>query len=864
MSDDLTQYDIKIKISESGANQTEKKVKGLESTIDKLKSSVKALGIGVALKKITDSVGEMISKTADYIETINLFRSSMGSAANDAQKFIDKAESLLGLDPSNLMDSISSFQNLSESLGIGSDRAYIMSKNLTQLSGDLSSFANISFEDAQKKLLSGFSGQVQPLRKYGIALDQASLQETAYSLGLQQKVKDMTRAQKTELIYYQIMKSTQKMQGDLGRSLLSPSNALRVMKVEFQRLARAVGSIFIPIMMKIIPVIRAVTQILTEAAQAIAKFFGFELSDYNSDISSIGALLEGVSDDIGSIGDEAEDTTGKLNKMLMPFDELNNITSSTGSGGSGTGLGDIGGGAGLGIELPEYDMFETATTGMIEKINKIKNLIKELLPIIGTIGSALNAWKIGNKVIDALDKIFKISDETKKSSMKILLGITLLISGVKIVFGSIQKMLEGDLSVQNLLIGLFGAGAAGVGGGLIASGAGLASAGPIGWTIGIILGLAVLGVWVYKTNEDLHKKIAEAQGLDYDGMNIIDKLKFQFITKLEIFGLKEHEGDDPWGKAIDDFHKDFKKRIDGVFDSIQKFFSEKIPETINHSGYLIGTALGTIVRVFKEFFENLPKKLDNFFRDVGDFFKNLPENIWKLFSEDIPRTLKNFEEFGKKSVEGLWNGLKNGWYWLTDRVDEWIENFISGFKDGLGIHSPSTIFAEIGENLVQGLINGISNIWSSLVQKFDDIKNLVNFDWSLPKLKTPHMYWTTMPAPNWAANILKALSLPTNVPKLNVEWYAQGGFPTNGQLFIANEAGPELVGNIGSRTAVANQNQIVAAVSKGVYDAMVSAMSNSNLSNNPYIVVNVGDEQMYRGYGTYKNQQSNMYGVNVG
>ena len=86
------------------------------------------------------------------------------------------------------MEAIASFQNLSEGFGITSDRAYIMSKNLAQLSGDLSSFANISYEAAQKKLMSGFSGQVMPLRKYGIALDQASLQELAYSLGIQEIV----------------------------------------------------------------------------------------------------------------------------------------------------------------------------------------------------------------------------------------------------------------------------------------------------------------------------------------------------------------------------------------------------------------------------------------------------------------------------------------------------------------------------------------------------------------------------------------------------------------------------------------------------------------------------------------------------
>lgn len=394
---DVQQYSVSIKFKTEGAEGSEEKIKKLEDQLAKLKQSSKKMNLsknigfskagsaaakfgsilkGVAGAAIFSKVGKglfnMTNQTADYIETVNLFRASMGDAADQATEFIDKAEKLLGMDPKKMMDSMASFQNLSEGFGIASDRAYIMSKNLTQLSGDLSSFANISFEDAQKKLMSGFSGQVQPLRKYGIALDQASLQETAYSLGLDQKVKNMTRAQKTELIYYQIMKSTQKMQGDLGRSLLSPANALRVMQTEFARLGRAVGSIFIPIMMRIIPVVRAVTQALTSAAQAIARFFGFEMSDFNADLSSVGNMLQGVGDGIDGIGDSAEGTAKKMNKMLMPFDELNNITSSTGTGsGSGVGAGGISGGT-LGIELPQYDMFasmDQSINGIIEKGN---------------------------------------------------------------------------------------------------------------------------------------------------------------------------------------------------------------------------------------------------------------------------------------------------------------------------------------------------------------------------------------------------------------------------------------------------------------------------------------------------------------
>ena len=95
----------------------------------------------------------------------------------------------------------------------------------------------------------------------------------------------------------------------------------------------------------------------------------------------------------------------------------------------------------------------------------------------------------------------------------------------------------------------------------------------------------------------------------------------------------------------------------------------------------------------------------------------------------------------------------------------------------------------------------------------------------------PHFTWTSTPASGWMANVLSAIGLPTSLPKLNVEWYATGGFPSVGEMFIAREAGPELVGSIGRKTAVANNDQIISGIEDGVYRAMVAANSGSNSSS---------------------------------
>ena len=95
---------------------------------------------------------------------------------------------------------------------------------------------------------------------------------------------------------------------------------------------------------------------------------------------------------------------------------------------------------------------------------------------------------------------------------------------------------------------------------------------------------------------------------------------------------------------------------------------------------------------------------------------------------------------------------------------------------------------------------------------------------SFPKIKLGVTYDTSVSAVKQA--VYKALGLD-GWPNLSWSAYAQGGFPADGEMFIAREAGPEMVGSIGSRTAVANNDQIVEAVSRGVYQAVVSAMGQS-------------------------------------
>lgn len=107
------------------------------------------------------SVLDSLTKSAyDYEEVLNLFTASMGDNAKQAKDWIDTFSTALYLDPANIMQYMGSLNSLISGLGVGADKSYLMSKNLTQLAYDLSSFKNMKFDEAFTKLQSGISGKI--------------------------------------------------------------------------------------------------------------------------------------------------------------------------------------------------------------------------------------------------------------------------------------------------------------------------------------------------------------------------------------------------------------------------------------------------------------------------------------------------------------------------------------------------------------------------------------------------------------------------------------------------------------------------------------------------------------------------------
>lgn len=140
---------------------------------------------------------------------------------------------------------------------------------------------------------------------------------------------------------------------------------------------------------------------------------------------------------------------------------------------------------------------------------------------------------------------------------------------------------------------------------------------------------------------------------------------------------------------------------------------------------------------------------------------------------------------GRDIISGMRTGLNNNWSSLSGQL-----NSIPG-KVANAIPS----LYNVGQNVIQTFANGFSSI----------------------HIPMPHIGW------DWEGGSIKIGNFKFSLPRFNLSWYANGGFPGMGEMFVARESGPELVGRMGNRSAVANNNQIIAGIRAGVFEAVVNA-----------------------------------------
>ena len=403
----------------------EKQRKSYLSLSNQMNGFMRNMAKLVSLKAIAEYLGNAVAKFNDFYEATDLFHNAMGNLSGEADTLISKMQGLLGVDPTKAMTYMATIQSLGTSFGLASDKAYVLSKNLTQLAYDEGSYWNKDVAETFTAMSSAISGEIEPIRRLGVDLSQARLQQELLALGFNKQVSSLSQADKAVLRYIAIMKQTANVQGNLAQTIQSPANQIKILKAQLDMLAKSVGSLLYPALKSILPPLIAAVQRIREFVEWVAKLMGVKVvfTDFTKSADSVGG--------IGDAMDDTADSTKKAAKALkdytMGFDELNIIDPTQGSSGSGSGassgniLGDV--------DLSGYDMFKQYNEEFAKQIDAIKQKIKDMLPIIGAITAALALWKIVDFLTDIATAISKMTE-----LQKLALSIATVVVEASLVF----------------------------------------------------------------------------------------------------------------------------------------------------------------------------------------------------------------------------------------------------------------------------------------------------------------------------------------------------------------------------------------------------------------------------------------------
>ena len=356
-------------------SQTADKMKNLSKSVISLSNATKTLeGLskfatwGFSLGYLGKKIEETVLSATKYTQILNNSRTVMGEASKDAEELADKLGNTLMLNPSQVMEFQTTFQNLFTGFGNTAKNAQIMSQNLTQLSYDMASFyeqLDKNPEAGMEKLRLAMAGTIEPLQRLGYALKEADLQAVAARQGLKVNVRNLNSASKSMLRYIAIMEQSERVQGNLAKTFNSPATAMLVLKQAMGQLSNEIGKTFLPMVMAAIPYIQALVKGVINMVKTINSILGIKLPT----IEGWDKAKEGMA----SVGEEANNTGKAIKKAFtMGIDELNVFDSSTSS--AAEGMQDI---TGL-LKLPEYDMTEGFNAG---KLQEIEDKLKPLEPL---------------------------------------------------------------------------------------------------------------------------------------------------------------------------------------------------------------------------------------------------------------------------------------------------------------------------------------------------------------------------------------------------------------------------------------------------------------------------------------------------
>lgn len=803
----------------TAANHVERQTAKMKKSfggLGKVVASVLGVGAIVAFAKSCIDLG------SDLAEVQNVVDVSFGKMSGAVDAFAKSAITQFGLSELTAKKYMGTYGAMAKAFGVTGEAGYQMSAAITGLTGDVASFYNLSTDEAYTKLKSIFTGETESLKDLGVVMTQTALDQYALNNGFGKTTAKMTEQEKVMLRYQFVMSSLSDASGDFARTSQSWANQVRVLSLQFESLKATIGQGLIN---AFTPVIRVINTILAKLQTLAAYFKAFTValfgdaggsSDIADSMDSAAGSSGAVADNMGSAAQAAKD----MKKSLAAFDEINNLTSSEGSssgggGGGGSAAPDFGNMNGELLEgitvNPEIEAATERIRAAIDALKEaakpttdaIKHLWNEGLALLGGFTfTALNdfyndflkplgEWTLGEglpEFLDITNELLKSVDWEKlnKSLDKLWKALEPFTENVGQGLLWLYRHVLSPLATYsvNYLIPEF--------------------------LDRITESLDGINFYVEKVKpafEWLGEKLDWLNGLfdknpkikEWVTQNAVDGLinsvgAFRVIKQF-VDNMKNWKGLETWWKeevlpyldqvTWEDLWNVVKDTMLFMLLGISPAWREKIEKWWNQE-----VAPWFTKEKWSALFDSIKTNLKTKWDETDEQWKKdvsawWSENVFPWFTKEKWSALY---ETVKTSLKTTWDDTTDQWgrdikKWWDEDVTKWFKT--DTWKDALSGVKPGF------EAAFNAAFDSIKGIWNKFATWLNDKLDFEVFGGL--KVNLGH--------------------LPT---------FAAGGYPDTGQMFIARESGPEMVGRIGGRTAVANNDQIVDGVSKGVYTAISS------------------------------------------
>lgn len=812
-------------------------------------------------------LGEAIDISSSLTEVENVVRTTFGNYEKLIQDFSKTSIQDFGMSELMAKQVASRFQAMGVAMGFPQKNMANMSLELTKLTADMASFYDMSQTDVARNLQAIFTGETEPLRKYGLDLTQATLKEWALKQGLDADITSMTQAQKAMLRYQYVMQNTAAAQGDFARTADTWHNQITVLTQSFQQLASIIGGALINAFKPFVRTLNQVMQYVIAFAETVTNALG-SIFGWQYEVSAGGVAedwADGMDDFSDATGDAAKNAK-KLKNNVLALDELNISSGDNDKSGSGAG-----GGA---------NKVDKTQGGLVQVDTIFKGYesgIKSLEELGKTINAALN------KAMENVDwnKIYEKADNFGKGLANFLNG---LISPR--LFSNVGKTIANSLNTVLHFLDSFGT--------------------TFDWkNFGKSLAAGIKGFFenwdaglTGKTLSTFAKGILEAMSASLNQLsadetfNTIGQKLVDFVCGIDWGGLA-------WDlagffiaceNALVNFPVDFaegvgQRILDKIFGTDENGESNvkfEIPEGVKNS---IGTKfltlfnpglgvakeaidiINTLIKVNDDLESNVSKVADSIEEKI-EFLKSMAFMKWieiqSWFETDIKPWFSADTWVGifdgiKEAASTKWDEIKEWWAnsaivtWWNDDVLPWFSldtwlTLLNNIKESFSTKFGETItkwktdintwwtvnvapwftkqrwdtmltkIPEAFKNAFKLAANGAIEFLNGVIS---GVESLVNH--AIDGLKKLAEAASKIPGISFSIDIPN-VSLP-RIPK-----FSTGGFPEDG-LFMANHN--ELVGQFSNgKTAVASNEMIVAGIEEAAYRGFSRAYEDNSREAN--------------------------------